>query len=286
MPVSTTPARPTAESAVFGPDQLDDLDTYFRIHGYAILRGWDGPGLIDSMAAECAAAQSAVLDGTADARYGTVAFNDDAAGAAFVNYVSYIEELSPAVRATIGHASVVALMRRWLGDDCWVLGSDSFGVIFQDARAGRESNYTRIGWHSDWQSGPHLDIWPSVAFTIHIDATSPANGFLRVVPGSHRWATPAPYENVNGAVVPPGSRSAGGHTSEAPPFPMPLRFEKVPGEIALYAERGDVLFHDAYLWHSAARATDDDGIRRHVRGGFYSGAPSGTAQDFVKNAAR
>ena len=90
-----------------------------------------------------------------------------------------------------------------------MLAHSRFGVVYQDARPGRESSYTRIGWHSDWQSGPNLDIWPSVAFTFHVDATSPANGFLRVVPGSHRWATPAPYRNANDAVVPEGSAPCG-----------------------------------------------------------------------------
>lgn len=69
---------------------------------------------------------------------------------------------------------------------------------------------------------------------------------------------------------------------------MPLRFEKIPGEIAVYAERDDLLFHDAYLWHSAARATEDDAVRRHLRGGFHSGAQIDEApgEGFVKNAAR
>jgi ectoine hydroxylase-related dioxygenase (phytanoyl-CoA dioxygenase family) len=68
---------------------------------------------------------------------------------------------------------------------------------------------------------------------------------------------------------------------------MPLRFEKAPGEIALYCELGDLLLHDAYLWHSAARATDDEAIRRHIRGGWYSGSgESASEADFVKNAAR
>jgi ectoine hydroxylase-related dioxygenase (phytanoyl-CoA dioxygenase family) len=70
---------------------------------------------------------------------------------------------------------------------------------------------------------------------------------------------------------------------------MPLGFEKIPGEIAVYAERGDILFHDAYLWHSAARATDDDTRRRHVRGGWFSGAGpinGPNIEQFVKNAAR
>jgi len=161
--------------------------------------------------------------------------------------------------------------------------------VYQDARPGRESSYTRIGWHSDWQSGPNLDIWPSVAYTFHVDGTSPANGFLRVVPGSHLWATPAPFRNANDAVVPEGSEECAGHTEVPPPFEMPLGFEKVPGEIAVYCERGDIIFHDAYLWHSAARGTDDETRRRHVRGGWYSGGgalETEHLEDFVKNAAR
>lgn len=72
---------------------------------------------------------------------------------------------------------------------------------------------------------------------------------------------------------------------------IPLGFERVPGEIAVYAERGDVILHHSALWHSAARATDDGeaGIRRHIRGGWYGGrrlAPNHGTADFVKNALR
>ena len=37
-----------------------------------------------------------------------------------------------------------------------------------------------------------MDIWPATSITLHIDATSPYNGFLRVVPGSHLWAREHP----------------------------------------------------------------------------------------------
>ena len=111
------------------------------------------------------------------------------------------------------------------------------------------------------------------------------------MPGSHLWWTPAPFRNANDAPVPEGSAEAAGHTTQEPPFEMPLGFDKVPGEIAVYCERGDVIFHDAHLWHSAARATDDPplGVRRHIRGGYYGGTPLDEGHgvdDFVKNAAR
>ena len=191
--------------------------------------------------------QSELLAGSLPERHGTVILDDPDAmvdGRAFAHYVTEVTLLSHIANACAHAPVIVETTRRLLGPQV-------------------SSGYSRIGWHSDWQSGPHLDIWPSVAFTIHLDATSPANGFLRVVPGSHLGGTEG---------MPPG-------------------FEKVPGEIALYCDVGDVLLHDARLWHAAARATDDPplGVRRHVRGSWHGGTrlPAGHGvDDFIKNAKR
>ncbi|MCK9874585.1 phytanoyl-CoA dioxygenase family protein [Frankia sp. Ag45/Mut15] len=286
------------------PDPLDvpGLLDFYRRYGFVVLRGLLPAATVDQIEAECTRAQRAVLEGTVPQRYGSTQYLDarfaDAAATVpaaevepagsepYVNYVEHVEELSPAVRTVASHPLLVTALRRLLGGEIWTLGDAGSGVIYQDARPGRESGYTRIGWHSDWQAMPSLDVWPGAAFTIHVDETSPANGFLRVVPGSHRWATPPPYRNINNAPVPVDARPAGGHTDTPPPFPMPLGFEKVPGEIALYADRGDVLLHDAYLWHAAARATDDTTLRRHVRAGYYAGDRASYREQFVKNAAR
>jgi len=277
------------DPGVYPVDRHAELVEHYRRYGFVVVRGLLDEGVVRRMEAECVAAQEEVVAGKLPQRYGSTAFLDDVAKAArFANYVEYVNELSPAVVEAATHPALVAVLQDLLGPACWLNDASRFGVVYQDARPGRESGYTRIGWHSDWQAAPNLDIWPSTAFTFHVDGTSPANGFLRVVPGSHRWATPAPYRNVNNALVPEGSRPTGGYTTEPPPFVMPLGFEKIPGEIGIYAERGDVLLHDAYLWHSAARATDDATTRRHVRGGYLSGDRDGDGrrEDFVKNAAR
>ena len=267
---------------------LDAIEVHYRRHGFVALRGVISDDMTARMTAECVRAQQQVVAGELPQRYGSTRFLDEADKAArFANYVEHVQELSPAVREATVLPALMTVLDRLLGPGSWLRDGLS-GVVYQDARPGRESGYTRIGWHSDWQSSPSMDIWPSAAFTFHLDGTGPDNGFLRVVPGSHRWATPAPYRNVNGVAVPDTARPTGGYTEKPPPFDMPLGFAKVPGEVPVYLERGDVLLHDGYLWHSAARATDDDTTRRHVRGGYYTGAGphQDVPEEFLKNAAR
>ncbi|MEM9938916.1 MAG: phytanoyl-CoA dioxygenase family protein [Pseudomonadota bacterium] len=280
-----------SEIGVFQAHQLEELDAFFRDYGFAILRGLYAEADLQALTAECVEAQNQVIDGTLAERYGNSVLLDDGVDAAvrFTNYVQYITEISERARAAVLSPEIVELMQRWVPAG-YLQEHSRFGVVYQDARGGRNSGYRRIGWHSDWQSGPHRNVWPSVAFTINIDATSPDNGFLRVVPRSHKWATPAPYNNINKVPVPAGSKATGGHTDTPPPIDIPLAFEKVRGEIPVYCEAGDVLFHDAYLWHSAAAPTNDRAVRRHVRGSWYSGTPDQDREDFiedfVKNAAR
>jgi ectoine hydroxylase-related dioxygenase (phytanoyl-CoA dioxygenase family) len=298
--VDTLDLAAFTDLGVHTPAELPAAAEFYRRWGFVVLRDLLPAALLERIEAECVLAQRGVLSGALAGRHGSTKYLDAARETAadgvggvgghgeaerFVNYVEHVEELAPSVETALALPPLRALVGELLGEGFW---RNNNGVVYQDARPGRESGYTRIGWHADWQAIPHLDIWPGTAFTIHVDGTSPANGFLRVVPGSHLWATPSPYENVNGAVVPAGAPAARGYTDTPAPFPMPLGFEKVRGEVPVYAERGDVILHDAFLWHSAARATADATVRRHVRGGWQGGdvALKDTDTGFVKNAAR
>ena len=254
------------EIGVFTAPEFEGLEPFFAEHGFAIMRGLYGDDELRDLEIELERQQQRLLAGELPKRCGTVILDDPDAvidGEPFAHYVCHVTEVSSITRDAVLKPAAVTMMTRLLGPQAWLLEDDRFGVVYQDARPGEQSGYSRIGWHSDFQSGPHLPVWPSVAFTVHIDGTSPQNGFLRIVPGSHRGGTDD----------------------------IPLGFEHVPGEMAVYCERGDVLLHHSSLWHSAARATDDGdaAIRRHVRGGWYGGdrlAPNHGVEDFVKNARR
>jgi ectoine hydroxylase-related dioxygenase (phytanoyl-CoA dioxygenase family) len=251
---------------VFAGGEIEDLVSFFDANGYATLRGILDESTLLGMEEELVEAAQLLAEGRLDPRHGTVVLDEPGAaidGRPFAHYVCFATVASAHADQGVHHPALIDVAQRLLGPNAWLLDYEQFGVVYQDARPDPGSGYSRIGWHTDHQSGPHLDIWPGVAFTIHFDPTSPANGFLRLLPRSH----------LGGAEG------------------IPLGFERVPGEIALYAERGDVLFHDADLWHAAARGTADGepAIRRHLRGSWHGGTRlvvgHGT-DDFVKNALR
>jgi hypothetical protein len=250
-------------------DQIDDLAAAFDRDGYVIVSDLLTDDELLELEASLIRLQEDVRTGVLDRkRYG----GDYLTSATetvpdFVNYVKDVTRLSEPAHDAFHHPVLQALLTRCFdGVEPWEMPEEygaRFGIVYQDARPGQESAYSRIGWHSDRQAYPNSDFHPSIALTFHFDATSPANGFLRVLPGSHKMGTDG----------------------------MPLRFEKVPGEIAVYCEAGDVLLHHCDLWHSAARATEDppDGIRRHMRGGWFAGRhpePGEELEAFNKNAAR
>jgi ectoine hydroxylase-related dioxygenase (phytanoyl-CoA dioxygenase family) len=243
----------------------DDLLDRFERDGYVVVSGVFLARALDQLQGEMEDLQSAAAAGELGEEHAGTMFHAPFAGEQppYVHYVNAVTQISPAADAAFHHPVLIDLLTQLLGPQMYFWDYNGHGAVYQDARPGEGMTYTRIGWHSDHQSRPTSDIWPGVAVTIHLDPTSPANGFLRVSPGSHR------------------------RTAES----MPLGFEKVPGEVGVYCERGDVMLHHSDLWHSAARATEDPphGVRRHLRGTFLGGrrlAEGEQLEPFNKNAAR
>jgi hypothetical protein len=243
----------------------DALLADFERDGYVVVGGLFDDDALDQLQQEMEDLQGAAARGELGPEHAGTMFLAPFAGdqPPYVHYVNGVTEISPAADTAFHHPVILDLVTRLLGCGMYFWDYNGHGAVYQDARPGEGMTYTRIGWHSDHQSRPTSDIWPGVAVTLHLDPTSPANGFLRVVPGSHRCS-------VDG---------------------IPLGFEKVPGEAGVYCDRGDVMLHHSDLWHSAARATEDPphGVRRHIRGTFLGGrrlAPDERLEPFNKNAAR
>lgn len=246
-----------------------NLAELFGRDGYVVVPAMVSPEDVDEILAAMVELQRGLAEGGLErSRHGGDLYTAARPGeaASFPHYVLDVARLSPLVDAVFHEPTLLALIEECLGGPPWEFGPEhgrEFGVVFQDARTGDDTAYSRIGWHTDRQAYPTSAFHPSVAVTVHLDPTSPANGFLRVLPGSHLASTEG----------------------------MPPAFEGIPGEVGVYCAAGDVLLHHCDLWHAAARATEDPpgGVRRHLRGSWFGGrAPAAgePIEAFNKNAAR
>lgn len=248
---------------VFGRDELDNYDAFFRTNGFGVLRGVFTAAEFDAFVAAAERMHASFERGELpdDFVLADASARSTIDGQRVAHYLARVTDYAPEIKALAQHDTIAAAVRRAIGPNAWAGDYFGDGFVFVHARPTRDSNYSRLGWHCDWQSQPDSFLFPCVTVTIHIDGTSPANGFLRLLPGSH----------LRGVK----------HT--------PSGFGKQPGEVAFYAEPGDVLIHSHLVWHSAARGTDDGpgGIRRHVRGGWYAGRrfdPDKDTNVFIKAA--
>jgi ectoine hydroxylase-related dioxygenase (phytanoyl-CoA dioxygenase family) len=179
-------------------------------------------------------------------------------GQPYVHMLNQLTDLAPITAAAFAHPLLTEIVRAVLGPEASL---PSNALKYQNARPDEGSSYTRIGWHQDSGAVPaeFAHTLPTLTITVHVDATGPANGFLRVVPRPRLAEV-----RMDG-----------------------LTFENVDGEVLLFAEPGDVLFHHSDLWHAAARGTasGDLGIRRHFRGGWTS-RPGRTIDDIDEDERR
>lgn len=226
---------------------IDEITRQYHDLGFVVIRDLFSPTEIDELADDLSRAHQALMRGDLDARHAAPELeppNDTVIdGVRFRNYVVYANQASAVADRMIRDSLISTLAPAMLDGESFLYDYDRHGVMYLDARGA--SAYKGLVWHPDFESTPDLPIWPATAFTINLDATSPENGFLRMLPGSHR----------------------------NPPAQRPEQYQKVPGEVAVYCERGDLLLHHSHLWHAASRPSNDEAIRRHIRGKWCSGSP-------------
>lgn len=226
---------------------LDAVKATFDDQGFVIVRGAFSSAELDELQDELTAVHAASMRGELDPKHSAPELEPKnptvVDGLTFKNMVVYANQASPVADRMIKESPISTIGPHLVGRDCYLYDYDRHGIMYLDARG--SSSYQGLSWHVDWESTRHLPIWPAVIFTINLDPTSPENGFLRMVPGSHR--------------VDLADRPAG--------------FEHIAGEVGVYCERGDLLFHHSHLVHSASRPSGDSTVRRHIRGKWCPGEP-------------
>lgn len=120
------------------------------------------------------------------------------------------------------------------------------GMVFNHYVNSEESSFTKMGWHTDGLRdvfhGTKLN--PMLNLGIHLSTLKPANGGLRILPGTHE-------QSLYGMLF-------------RKRYFIDHRADK--REVAIVPQAGDLTIHDGRLWHRVAQSsvTGEESRRRVI----------------------
>jgi ectoine hydroxylase-related dioxygenase (phytanoyl-CoA dioxygenase family) len=162
-------------------------------------------------------------------KYGT-----DVDGKKIVQRFAFTNQFSPVLNNLLKDERLKALFQLIGTTDCRIGEDEKDGLVFNHYVNTSESNFTQLGWHTDALRDIFYGnkIMPMLNVGIHLDNSSPGNGGLRILPGTHNK----------------GIRTL--------LFKKPYFISNKPDkkEIGLTVEPGDLTVHDGRLWHRVAQS--------------------------------
>ncbi len=237
-PLAVPPGAVTtaAPASAIAPNaaELNELNRAFHADGYIVLRGFAPPQVCDRIEqvtrAQLAAAVPPV-EYEAELGYPGAPASRDAAGGGTVRRLRQAYGRDQVFRQWASDPALTEVVATLLGEAPRLTLAHHNCVMTKHPHYGSQT-----GWHRDtryWSfASPELvTVW------LALGREDETNGVLRVIPGSHRVA------------LEPGQLDAAEFLIESHPASQAL----LGGVRPLALERGDVLFFDSRLFHSAGQ---------------------------------
>jgi ectoine hydroxylase-related dioxygenase (phytanoyl-CoA dioxygenase family) len=163
-----------------------------------------------------------------------IKYGIDVDGKKIVQRFAFANQFSPVLNDLLKDNRIKALFQLIGSDDCRVGADEKDGLVLNHYVNTSESNFTQLGWHTDALRDIFYGnkIMPMLNVGIHLDHSSPSNGGLRILPGTHNKGI--------GTLL----------------FKKPYFISNKPDkkEIGLTVEPGDLTVHDGRLWHRVAQS--------------------------------
>lgn len=163
-----------------------------------------------------------------------IKFGRDVNGTPIVQRFAFLNKYSPLFEEFLKDPRLLALFDFIGAPDSRIGVNERDGLVFNHYVNTENSNYTQLGWHTDALRDIFYGnkIMPMLNVGVHFDHSSPENGGLRILPGTHNK----------------GIRT--------------LLFRKFyylsnkadKQEFGLTVDPGDLTVHDGRIWHRVAQS--------------------------------
>ncbi|MBM4291411.1 MAG: phytanoyl-CoA dioxygenase family protein [Deltaproteobacteria bacterium] len=247
------PAPPLGATFRLGAEITPEQRAYLHAHGYLHFKGVLTPEEVELVKRTQDELQAALLaEGVREIKGVPLFFGPGLSGEPAIYRIPFSSERAPALRALLDDARFEPL-KGLVGDGARVGHSEQDGVVLNRYVNTPSSARPGLGWHTDGLRDIFYLRMPQqmLNFGLHFDHITPADGGLRLLPGTHTQ----------------------GFLSTLLRKPYFIYHRPDPKELCVETEPGDMTVHDGRLWHRVAQSTRLNAERRSLFVPYTTGAP-------------
>ena len=226
---------PLTTRFTLGPTITPEQRAFLDRHGFILFAGVARPDEVAMLAEEIERVEAEWLAAGRRRVFGIPLFiGRDHTGRPFIQRLAFTSVFSERMRTFVHDARFLPILDL-IGTDARVGDREKDGLVVNRYLNVRGSVHPRLGWHTDGLRDLFYGRMPQPMLNIglHLDRCAPANGGLRLIPGSHLQ----------------------GFFSMCFRKPYFVWHRADPAEHCVETEPGDLTVHDGRLWHRVARST-------------------------------
>lgn len=218
-----------------GAQLTDEQKAFFDTYGFIHFKKFVDRETVAEMLKESQRVQDQwISEGRKMVNGVPIKFGTDVDGKTIVQRFAFLNHFAPIFEEFLKDPRLKALFEFIGAPDSRIGENEKDGLVFNHYVNTANSNFSQLGWHTDALRDIFYGnkIMPMLNVGLHFDLSSPENGGLRILPGTHNK----------------GIRT--------------LLFRKVyylsnkadKKEIGLSVEPGDLTVHDGRIWHRVAQS--------------------------------
>jgi phytanoyl-CoA hydroxylase len=217
-----------------GSKLTEEQKAFFDTYGFIHFKKFVPKETVTEMLKESQRVQQEWIDEERKVVNGVpIKFGTDVDGKRIVQRFAFLNQFSPLFENFLKDPRLEALFEFIGAPDSRIGINEKDGLVFNHYVNTENSNFSQLGWHTDSLRDLFVGnkIMPMLNVGLHMDDSSPENGGLRILPGTH---------------------NKGIRTILFGKFYYSNKADKK--EMGLTVEPGDLTVHDGRMWHRVAQS--------------------------------
>lgn len=235
--INTVPSSETKSYPVFSLAEglTSEQREFFHKNGFIHFKNFISREVVEKMLRESERIQEEWIDEDRKLVNGTpIKYGKDVDGKTIVQRFAFLNQFGEVFQEFINEPRLQALFELNGAIDSRLGTNEKDGLVFNHYVNATDSNYSQLAWHTDVLRDIFYGnkVMPMLNLGLHLDTSTPENGGLRLLPGTHnKGLFTLLFRKV-----------------------YYLNYKADKEEVGLSVEPGDLTIHDGRLWHRVAQS--------------------------------